>query len=199
MKAVMPEVPRQILDLRKGTGADRWDEMWEGVLHRRPMPSRRHQELEGALERWLWTHWAQPQGNRVYHQINVASPGGWPNDYRIPDLVLLTRDRFPIDRDEYFEGPPTAVVEIRSPGDETDEKLPFYGRIGVPEVWIIDRDTKAPEIHVLRGRAYERQSPAADGWLLSPATGVQLRAEPGERLGIRMAQEPGTLKQLPES
>jgi Uma2 family endonuclease len=134
----------------------------------------------------------------VYHQINVASLGGWPNDYRIPDLVLLTPDRFHIDRDDYFEGPPTAVVEIRSPGDETDEKLPFYGRIGVPEVWVIDRDTKAPEIHVLRGRDYERQSPAADGWLLSPATQVQLRAEPEARLGIRMAQEPGALTHLPE-
>lgn len=199
MKAVMPGVPGQILELRKRTGADRWDEMWEGVLHMPPMPSRRHQELEGALERWLWTCWAQPQGNRVYHQINVASPGGWPGDYRIPDLVLLTPDRFPIDRDDYFEGPPTAVIEIRSPGDETCEKLPFYAKIGVPEVWVIDRDTKAPEIHVLCGREYEKQAPGADGWVFSPATGVQLRGEPGARLGIRMAQEPSTLKQLPES
>ncbi len=199
MKAVMAEVPCQILELRKRTGADRWDEMWEGVLHMPPMPSRRHQDLEGALEQWLRTHWAQPRGNRVYHQINVASPGGWPRDYRIPDLVLLTPDHFHVDRDDYFEGPPTAVVEIRSPGDEACEKLSFYAKIGVPDVWIIDRDTRAPEIHVLRGGELEKQAPGADGWVLSPATGVQLRAEPDGKLGIRMADDPGTATHLPET
>ena len=33
-------------------------------------------------------------------------------------------------------------MEIRSPGDESFEKLPFYGRLGVCEVLVIDRDTK---------------------------------------------------------
>ena len=199
MKAVMPEVPGQILELRRRTGADRWDEMWEGVLHMPPMPSRRHQELEGALERWLWTCWAQPQGNRVYHQINVASAGGWPSDYRIPDLVLVTPDRFHIDRDDYFEGPPTAVVEIRSPGDETDEKLPFYAKIGVPEVWVIDRNTRSPEVHLLRGAGYEVAAADEDGWVTSAATAVQLRAEPPAKLGIRLAHQPGSFRLLPES
>ena len=89
----------------------------------------------------------------------MASPGGWPDDYRIPDLVLLTPERFQIDRDEYFDGAPTVVVEIRSRGDETIEKLPFYAKIGVPEVWIIDRDTKTPEIHVLRGSPVRSSDP----------------------------------------
>ena len=40
----------------------------------------------------------------------------WPNNYRIPDLVLLTPERFDIDCNEYFDGGPDAVVEIRSPG-----------------------------------------------------------------------------------
>ena len=135
-----------------------------------PMPNRDHQAFEGALERWLWRNWAQPGGNRVFHQINVASVGGWDDDYRIPDLVLLTPDRFCIDHNEYFEGPPTVVVEIHSDGDESYEKLDFYGRLGVPEVWILDRDTKRPEMFVMRGGEYERQGPDADGWLVSGAT-----------------------------
>jgi Uma2 family endonuclease len=194
----MPEVPGHIIQWRKRTGADHWDEMWEGVLHMPPTPSRTHQELEGALERWLWVHWARPGGNKVYHQINVASPGGWPDDYRIPDLVLLTPDRFHIDCDQYFDGAPTVVIEIRSRGDESVEKLPFYAKIGVPEVWIIARDTKAPEIHVLRGRRYEPQTPGEDGWLSSRATGVQLRKEPRRKLGIRLARDPASAERLPE-
>jgi hypothetical protein len=76
MKAVMPEVPQDILQWRKRTGADQWDEVWEGVLHMPPAPNRTHQALEGALERWLWRYWAESQGAKVYHQINVASVGG---------------------------------------------------------------------------------------------------------------------------
>lgn len=197
MKAVMSEVPQQILDQRSRTGANRWDEMWEGVLHMPPMPNREHQDLAKALMIWLETRWALPLGNRVHGPINLASPGGWPNAYRIPDLVLLTPDRFGIDRNEYFEGPPSVVIEIRSPGDETVEKMPFYANLGCPELWIIDRDTKAPELHVLQEGRYQRQSPGTDGWLVSGATGIRLRAEPGNKLAIQLGDDPGTKQVLP--
>ena len=199
MKAVMPQVPEHVLRWRKQTGADRWDEMWEGVLHMAPAPNREHQDLEASLEMWLRLHWAQPRRNRVYHQINVASPGGWPDqDYRIPDLVLLTPDRFHIDRNEYFNGATTAVVEIHSPGDEAYEKLPFYAWLGVPEVWIIHRDTRQPELYALQGEQYQPQTPDGEGWLGSAATGVLLRGEPGGKLGIQVAGEPATRTRLPQ-
>jgi len=41
------------------------------------------------------------------------------------------------------EGRALLVVEIRSPGDETFDKLPFYERMGVAEMLVIDRDSKA--------------------------------------------------------
>ncbi|NQU24415.1 MAG: Uma2 family endonuclease [Candidatus Nealsonbacteria bacterium] len=198
MKAVMPDVPPDILQRRKRTGADRWDEMWEGVLHILPTPNRVQQDMEAELETWLRLHWARPLGNKVYHQINLASPGGWPDNYRIPDLVLLTPDRFEIDRNEYFEGPPTVVVEIRSPGDESHEKMPFYAKLGVPEVWIIDRDTKAPQVFVLHDGDYREQSPHDDGWLESPATGIEVCVRPGQKLGIRLAGDASTEQLLPE-
>jgi Uma2 family endonuclease len=197
MKAVMAEVPQHVLAWRAETGADRWDEMWEGVLHMPPMPNRDHQDLEWSLETWLRAHWAIPRGNKVYHQINVASPGGWPNDYRIPDLVLLTPDRFGIDRNEYFEGPPAVVVEIRSRGDETMEKLPFYASIGVPEVWVIDRDSKSPQVYVLVSGKYELRSPDAEGWSASPITGVRFRGTPSGKLQIQLAGETATASELP--
>jgi Uma2 family endonuclease len=198
MRAVMSIVPPDVRLLRKRTGADQWDEMWEGVVHMPPMPNRTHQHLEWALETWLWTHWAEPAGNRVYHEVNLAPPGGWPVDYRIPDLVLLTPECFDIDHDEYFEGAPTVVIEIRSPDDETYEKLPFYARVGVPETWIIQRDTRTPELYVLRGGSYEPQASAADGWLHSEITGVRLRAEPNGRLGIQMGSDLKTRRRLPK-
>ena len=133
-----------------------------------PMPNRVHQELEGALESWLRRFWAQPYGNKVYHQINLAAPSGWPDrDYRIPDLLLLTPDRFSIDHNEYFEGAPTVVVEIRCPHDETYEKFEFYQRLQVPEIWVVDRDDRRMEIHNFTARGYCLTHPDPRGWLRS--------------------------------
>ena len=198
MKAVMPEVPQFILDWRTQTGADAFDEMWEGVLHMMPAPSVGHQDFEGELETWLRLHWARPRGGKVYHDVNVASVGGWPTNYRIPDLVLLTPRSFHIDRSEYLEGPPDVVVEIHSPGDETINKMPFYAELGVPEVWIVDGDTKVPELHALREGGYERQSPGKDGWLRSQVTGVRFRSEAAQKLAIEIAGDPSTQRVLPE-
>ncbi len=184
MKAVILDLPASFLEQRRRQGADQWDERWDGVLHMPAAPNREHQNLEGELEGWLRLYWARPSGSRGYHQINLALPGGWPDDYRIPDLILVMPDRFQIDCNEYFEGPPTAVVEIHSPGDESYEKLGFYEALGVPEVWIIHRDTQSVEIWSRIGQQLTARKPTADGWLDSPATGLRLRTVRENRLEI---------------
>jgi Uma2 family endonuclease len=171
--------------------------MWEGVLHMPPMPNRSHQDLEGAIEAWLRQFWAPSSGGRCYHQINVASIGGWPTNFRIPDLVLLNPDRFHIDKNEYFEGGPTVVVEIRSPDDETYEKLDFYAQLGVVEVWVIDRDSRRPEIFALRGGKYERVSPGAAGDQWSPTANVRLGTSPAGKLVLQLGDDPATRRELP--
>ncbi|MCC6126286.1 MAG: Uma2 family endonuclease [Pirellulales bacterium] len=198
MKAIIPEISPELLKWRKRTGIDRWDEMWEGELHMAPGPNRTHQDFQFELVFWLRNFWAKPFGNRVHGEINLASIGGWPNDFRIPDLVLLKPEAFAIDHDEYFEGPPSVVVEIRSPGDESYEKLPFYARLGVPEVWIIDRDEKTPHLFVLAEGEYQESEASSSGWLESLATGILFREEAGGKLAIRLKNNPSSLRLLPE-
>ena len=197
MKAVMLDIEPGIVEWRRRKGADRWDEMWDGVLHMPPMPNRSHQDLELDLGAWLKTNWARPRGNKVYPPINLALPGRWPEDYRIPDLVLLTPDRFHIDRNEYFEGGPTVVVEIRSPGDESYEKLSFYAQLEIPEVWIIDRDTRRPEVFRLSDAGYQSVAVDGDGWIISGVTAIGMRAEHG-KLAITLVDDPASLRFLPE-
>jgi Uma2 family endonuclease len=197
MKAVMANVPEHILEWRRRTGADQWDEMWEGVLHMAPSPNRDHQDFELSLAMWLRLHWAEPNGCRVYHQINVSEPGTWPNNYRIPDLVLLTPSRFHIDCNEYFDGGPDAVVEIHSPGDEAYDKLEFYAKLDVLEVWIIDRDTKRPEILALAGDEYRARPPVAAGWIRSDVAGIEIRGTADDKLEIRIAGRTETQARLP--
>jgi Uma2 family endonuclease len=198
MRAVMPVLLPDLADQRRRSGADRWDEMWDGVLHMPPMPNRFHQDLEWALETYLRQVWAPTSRWRVTHQINLASPGGWPNDYRIPDLVMLSPARFAIDKNEYFEGAPDVVIEIRSPDDETYEKFDFYAKLGVPEVWVIDRDTRAPEVYLLRGKRYRKQRSAQGGWIRSPATGIELSLSASGKLAVRIKGDQSSNRELPE-
>lgn len=198
MKAMMVEVPEQLVASRKRTGADQWDEMWNGVLHMAAMPINKHQHFAVELLVYLRRYWARPRRARVYHEVNLASVGGWPGDYRVPDLVLLSKERFHIDRGKYFEGAPDALVEIHSPGDETYDKLPFYEELKVPEVWIIHRDTKEPEVYVLKRGRYRKQPRTAAGWVRSHGIGVEMRAGKNGKLVIRMAGDDATREEIPE-
>jgi Uma2 family endonuclease len=198
MKAVMSSVSEEIIEWRKKTGAHQFDEMWDGVLHMPAMPSRFHQDLEWSLETWLRLTWAPLHDAKVYHEVNVASVGGWPKDYRIPDLILLLPQRFAIDRDDYFEGASDVVVEIHSPGDESYEKFTFYAKIGVPEVWVIHRDSSVPEVHRLKRRRYKEQSAGVGGWIKSTQTGIELAQSSGNKLAIRLAGNDDSRRNLPE-
>ncbi len=51
MEAILPEVPPETLAWRKRTGNDRFDEMWEGVLHMTPAPGVRTRALSGSWKR----------------------------------------------------------------------------------------------------------------------------------------------------
>ncbi|MGE3803812.1 MAG: hypothetical protein AB7K24_03950 [Gemmataceae bacterium] len=65
-----------------------------------------------------------------------------------------------------FSKPASApgLISGTRPGDETYDKLPFHEELGVPEVWVIHRDTKLPEIHVLkRGKLRSSAPPVKAG------------------------------------
>jgi len=199
MKAVMANVPEHILAWRHRTGADQWDEMWEGVLHMAPSPNRDHQSFEFKLGIWLDGNWAEPSGCKVYPQINIADPDAaiWTENYRVPDLVMLTPQRFHIDQNEYFDGGPDAVVEIHSPGDEAYEKLDFYAKVGVREVWIIERDSKRPEIYELSEGKLKPRAADAECWVRSEVVGAQMRAGGDGRLEIRLVGKPDSAAKVP--
>src|SRR5579872_5494964 len=190
MRGYMSEVPEHIIEWRRRTGIWQRDEIWEGVLHFAQPVDCEHQELKSCLEFWLRMNWARPRRARVYHRINLALPGAgsdWLDNFRIPDLVLLTRERSAIDHRTHFEGGPEVVVEIRSPHDESEDKLPFYAQLGILEVWIIDRDTKEIDLYVLAGDSYVRRAAGDDGWIQSPFTGIEMRVGRPRKLAIRMS------------
>jgi Uma2 family endonuclease len=125
---------------RTRLGLDRRDEMWEGVLHVVPQPSMRHQrlgfELAAALKAGM-----DRRGRWV-----VMEPAmfGVADDYKVPDVAVVRPDQAD---DHGIVGAPELVVEIRLPGDESDDKVAWYLARGARAVLIIDRDSLAVDIH----------------------------------------------------
>jgi Uma2 family endonuclease len=202
MRAVIADMPRHWLAERKNSEVAQWDEMWNGVLHMPPMPNRLHQNVAKDLLIYLDRHWSKRTGGRVHQEVNLTTledEATWTLNFRIPDLVLLDPPRFAIDKNEYMAGAPLVVIEISSPGDETYDKFPFYAGLGVPEVWVIHRDTRTPEIHLLGpDRKYAPVSAGEQGWLHSPATGVEFRQTRSGKVWARIAGDESTAAELPE-
>src|SRR5947209_14189297 len=139
MRAVMLEVPEHLLEERRRLGHDRRDEMWEGVLHMAPQPLTRHQIIETRLLVALVPP-ADARGVVAIGEPNLLRPGtGWA-DYRVPDLVVARPENVSV---RGVEGRAELVVEIRSPGDESYEKLPFYAGVGCRGVLSVARDALA--------------------------------------------------------
>jgi Uma2 family endonuclease len=186
MRAVVVHLPEEELADRRSKGHDLRDEMWEGVLHMTPAPSLEHQRILARMIEFLGPILRESGRGTLAPGINVFGDASTTSDYRIPDLTFVAAGRERVLHADGVRGEgPDAVIEIRSPEDETYEKLPFYASLGVTEVIVCDRDSKAPEIFRLVGPQYLVVQADRDGWLLSETLGVRFRRI-GERPRLRI-------------
>ncbi len=180
MRAFMLEVPESLLEERRRMGADLWDEVWDGVLHMVPAPSRWHQRFGLKLCVAL-DPVAEKLGLEASYETAVYRPNASKPDYRTPDLVFY-HPSFGSKRG--VEGNAKLVIEILSPGDETYEKLPFYAEVGVEEVLVVHPETRAVELFLLQQGEMRKAAPDAAGSVRSAALGVTFTptAEPKLRV-----------------
>jgi Uma2 family endonuclease len=125
-----PEI-RELIEQRRRTGADLYDEMWEGEYHMAPAPRGSHGLLEDQLAQIL---------GPLARQAGLFGSGpfnlGDSFDYRVPDRGYRR------DRESRTRYPTAAIaVEIVSPDDESWAKLDFYAAHEVAEVLIVDPET----------------------------------------------------------
>jgi len=147
----MLEPPEELLAERRRKGADRWDEVWDGVIHMVPPPTGWHQ--------WVGTHLydalgpvARGLGLEITYETGLFRSGSGDRDYRVPDIAVYRIEQFSGERG--IEGRAELVVEVLSPGDESREKFGFYATCGIPEVLLVDPKTREPELYVLRNGGY---------------------------------------------
>ena len=187
MKALILEIPEPIqrwMDERARLGHDRFDEMWDGVLHMVPPPGQGHQARGSRLIEMLGPL-ARAKGWRATYETGVFQPGRDDN-YRQPDLAVYT-DQHVSSRG--VEGRAELVIEIRSPNDESWEKLPFFAELGIAEVLIVDGDDPVVlRLDPLLG-TYGRVPADGDGWVALVAVELSLRLHPAGGLAVRSPSE----------
>lgn len=172
------------LEERRRLGHDRFDEVWDGVLHVVPSPTVDHQRFEGALERVLFPI-VTSHGLEIFHNLDVLDPNKGDDNYRQPDLAVVSPSDLTGKR--AIDGHAELVVEIRSPDDESYEKIPFYERCRIPEYWIVHPVTREFEVFVLRRGKYAVVKADANGVVYAPRFALRLSIVDGPKLRITWA------------
>ncbi|MGC4120846.1 MAG: Uma2 family endonuclease [Myxococcales bacterium] len=187
LKAVILRPPASLLEERQRTGADRQDEVWEGVLHMLPPPSRWHQRFGSELLAALLPV-AEARGLELSYATGLYRPGSADRDYRTPDLVFARPEQA---SERGVEGA-ELVVEILSEGDESREKLAFYEQLNVSEALLVDPESREFELYVLRGGRLHVALPDEQGAVRSRVLGVVF-----SKVGAKLRMEwPGSSAEI---
>ncbi len=156
-----------MLDERRRLGLDVFDEMWEGVLHMVPPPGGPHQRLETCLARAFGPA-VDRRGLLISNETGLFAAD---DDYRVPDIAVYRPEQA---SERGIDGTAELVVELRSPRDESYDKLDWYAARGVAEVLIIHPPTREVELYALRGGSYRLVQPEDDGSVTCEVLGVRL-------------------------
>jgi Uma2 family endonuclease len=146
-----PAFLRRLIRKRRATGADRFDEVWDGVYIVSPGAGDEHQKIGGKLYIALDATIESPGLGEVRQIPNLSDrQKGWRQNYRCPDVAVFLKGTSAICKGAYWLGGPDFAVEIISPYDRSRKKLDFYAKIGVKELLLVDRKPWALELYRLQ-------------------------------------------------
>jgi Uma2 family endonuclease len=147
-----PLIEADLKRQRAASGADRFDEVWNGVYFVSPQPNDEHQDLVTELIVALHAVIVDAALGKVRPSVNVSDRDqDWTDNYRCPDVAVFLDGTKALNRGSHWLGGPDFAIEILSPGDRAREKLEFYASVGVRELLIIDRDPWGLELYRLDG------------------------------------------------
>jgi Uma2 family endonuclease len=142
------DVVHEMIRERQRRGIDKYDEVWDGVYVMPPLANNPHQRLVGDLTS-IYQEVTRRGRDQEMPGANVSDRrSGWEKNFRCPDIVVVLQGGRAVDCGTHWFGGPDFLNEIQSPGDDTDEKIPFYSEIQVRELLVIQRDTR--QLRLLR-------------------------------------------------
>jgi Uma2 family endonuclease len=148
-----PGMEQQLLERRRASRGDRWDEVWDGVYIMAPLPNIEHQELLNNISVAISNALAGQPGVRVFPGVNVSDrKDDWERNYRCPDVAVVLPDSRAVACGAFYFGGPDFIVEVASDYDRSRDKFDFYASVGVREFLLVDRNPWQLELYALRGK-----------------------------------------------
>jgi Uma2 family endonuclease len=145
-----------MLERRRLSGGDRFDEVWDGVYIMAPLANIEHQELVANIVTALRNAFADQPLVRVFPGVNVSDrQEDWEKNYRCPDGAVVLPGSRAVDCGAFYFGGPDFVVEVASDYDRSRDKFDFYADVGVREFLLVDRNPWQLELYALRGGEFE--------------------------------------------
>jgi len=118
----------------------------DGEVLERNLGEREHSFVQMALGSYLFAR-RKAWNIEVYPEQRVQVR---PNRFRIPDLCVVLGGT----KENIFTAPPFLCIEILSPEDRMSrvwERLNDYFEMGVPNIWVIDPETRFAHIATATG------------------------------------------------
>jgi len=177
-----PETRKRLIRKRRLIGADHSDEVWEGVYVMSPEADNQHQDLVLFLAESLNQANGGRARGRVFTGVNVSDrETQWKRNFRVPDVAVFLPGNPAQDRKSHWFGGPDFAVEIISKYDRSRRKLPFYAKVGIRELLLVDRSPWTLELYRLQDNAMElvgRSTPETATLLSSVVLPVSFRLVP---------------------
>jgi Uma2 family endonuclease len=174
-----PRVAKEFILTRQQREVDRFDEVWEGVYVVPPLARNPHQSLGTALSSILFQVIDLEGRGTVHAGANVSDRRShWEHNFRCPDVVVVLKDSQAVDCTTHWFGGPDFLVEVQSPGDTSEKKIPFYAQIKVRELLIIHPDSREMQFYRHDGTDLILTEPSdfrGSKWLVSQVIPIALR------------------------
>jgi hypothetical protein len=176
MRAVLVDASERVIDDRRRRGIDKLDERWAGEWHLVNPPKNWHVDLNAEMFLVLGPL-AKRLGLKAYGDASGLFAS--EDDWRVPDQTYAR----PEDATEVGVTSAELLVELRSPGDETYEKIPFYAEQGVRELLVVHQDRRV-ELYRRRDDGQLVRVETEEGSVRSEVLGATFRTVGGPRLHI---------------
>jgi Uma2 family endonuclease len=92
------------------------------------------------------------------------------HNYRCPDVVVVLKEGRAIDCGTHWMGGPDFLVEVESPEDQINRKIPFYSKLQVRELMIVHGTTRHLQLYRHDGQQLVAVEPSdfkGAKWLIS--------------------------------
>ena len=150
-------------------------EFQSGTVDFQPTPDEKHQAMLFLLVQALKAFAARQGGKATMSPFPIRL---WEEKFREPDWVFMRKENLHRCHPKFWDGADVAMEVLSESTRDLDleVKREEYARAGIPEYWIIDRESREITVLTLRGSQY--------------ASRAGSRRSPPRRPGLRRAPPP---------